>query len=561
MLLHLHLRDFVLVSEVEVDFGPGFTVLTGETGAGKSILVDALKLALGERADAGVVRAGCARAEIAAEFRLTAPLAQWLAEQGLDADGDTVLLRRVIDAQGRSRGFINGSAATAAQLKAAGEFLVDIHGQHAYQGLVRREVVTPLIDAYAGLAAETQAMQQAWSAWRQAEQALEQARGDADRLAAERDHLAWQLEELDRLAPQPEEWAQLEAEQHRLAHVTELRQYLEQAAAALDGEDASALPLLLQAAQALGGAAELDPALQPHSQQLAATVAELRELAHDLARAAERTEADPERLAEVDARLSTWVRLARKHRVPMAELPAAHAALRQSLSELDRAADLPALEAAAAAAEKAMRSAAKALSARRRQAAAALGTLVQAQMQHLGMDGGRFEVGLVPAEPPTARGAEWVELRVAAHPGAELRPLARVASGGELSRIALAVAVVTSAVQDCPTLVFDEVDAGIGGAVAHTVGQLLARLGRDRQVLAVTHLAQVAACASQHLRVEKRAEGDVTRSSLTAVDGDARLAEIARMLGGNAQSEAALQHARELLAPPAPPDKKRPRRH
>ena len=547
MLLRLHLRDFVIVAELDVDLHAGFTVLTGETGAGKSILIDALKLALGERADAGVVRQGAARAEITAEFQPPSALCDWLEEQGFDAEEGVVLLRRVIDAQGRSRGFINGSSATAAQLKAAGDLLVDIHGQHAYQGLVRREVVTRLLDAYAGAKDEAADMSRTWQAWRDAQQTLDQARADAAQLAEERERLTWQTEELDRLAPQPDEWLQLEAEQHRLANVTQLREQLEAAQAALDGDELGVLRLLTQAQHAVGQAAELDPTLQPHQQQLAAVADTLSDLAQDLRRAAERTEADPERLVEVDARLSAWMMLARKHRAAPADLPTVRDALCARLDQLDRKADLPTLEQAAARTEKAMGQAAKVLSARRRQAAAALGTQVQAGMQDLGMPGGRFEVGLVTLDPPTARGAEAVELRVAAHPGAELRPLARVASGGELSRIALAVAVVTSALQDTPTLIFDEVDAGIGGAVAQTVGQLLRRLGHDRQVLAVTHLAQVAASADAHLLVEKRAVDGATCSQLVPVEGGAREAEIARMLSGNAESDAALEHARELL--------------
>lgn len=547
MLLRLHLRDFVIVSELDIDLAGGFTVLTGETGAGKSILVDALKLALGERSDAGVVRQGATRAEITAEFLPSKELTAWLDEQGFDTQSETVLLRRVIDVQGRSRGYVNGSAATAAQLKAAGEQLVDIHGQHAYQGLVRRDVVTRLLDGYAGAGEEAGAMERAWHAWRSAQDALEQARTDAGRLADERERQAWQVEELDRLAPLPDEWAQLEAEQHRLANVHQLREQLEMARGVLDGDEAGVLRLLGQAQHAVEQATELDPELQPYRQQIETAADTLADLAHELRRAADRTEADPDRLAEVDARLSAWMALARKYRTAPAELPELRRIAHERLGQLDREVDLPELERTAAQAEKTMRSAAKALTTRRRQAAAALATQIQARMQDLSMTGGRFEVGLLPLDPPTARGAEAVELRVAAHPGTEPRSLARVASGGELSRIALAVAVVTSTLQDAPTLIFDEIDAGIGGAVAQTVGRLLARLGQDRQVLAVTHLAQVAACATRHLRVEKQSTESGTNSSLLAIDGAVRRAEIARMLGGDATSEAALAHAGELL--------------
>jgi DNA repair protein RecN (Recombination protein N) len=548
MLLHLHLRDFVIVSELDIDLSRGFTVLTGETGAGKSILIDALKLALGERADSAVVRSGAARAEVSAEFSVNPPLVTWLDEQGFAVEGDSVLLRRVIDAQGKSRGFVNGSPATAAQLKAAGDMLVDIHGQHAYQGLVRREVVTSLLDAYAGAQAEAQTVAQAWAQWRAAQQALQQAQHDAGALAEERERLQWQCEELDRLRPATGEWDTLEAEHKRLAHVGSLLEDYAAAQAALDGEEVSALALLSQAQQALERAAQVDASLQPLVQQLDSAHTSLRDLGHDLQRLAERTEADPQRLAELDARLAAWMSLARKHRVPPADLPQTHAALRERLAQLDRSADLPALEQAEAAARQSLQQAATQLSARRHKAAQQLAKAVQSAMQELGMPGGRFDVALTPLEAVGARGAESVELQVAAHPGAELRALGKVASGGELSRIALAVAVTTSALQDTDTLIFDEVDAGIGGAVAQTVGRLLRKLGRDRQVLAVTHLAQVAACAQQHFAVRKHSSGKQTASLLEALEPSQRHSEIARMLGGNAQSNAALEHARELLA-------------
>ena len=554
MLQHLHLRDFVIVPELDIDLAGGVTVLTGETGAGKSILIDALKLALGERADSGVVRAGAQRAEISATFSASPALDDWLEAQGFAAEADSVLLRRVIDAQGKSRGFVNGSPATAAQLKAAGEMLVDIHGQHAYQGLVRRDVVTNLLDAYAGAQDEARAVAQAWGHWREAEQALQQARDAAGALAEERERLQWQCDELDRLAPQAGEWSSLEAEHKRLAHVSSLLEAFATAEGALDGEEQSALTLLAQAQQALEQAVQVDVALQPLLQQLDTAQTSLHDLSHALRRLAERTEADPQRLAELDTRLAAWMSLARKHRVPAADLPQTHQTLRDKLAQLDRSADLPALEQAEQAARAALQQAAAKLSARRRKAAQQLAKAVQAAMQDLGMPGGRFDVALTPLETVGARGAEAVELQVAAHPGAELRALGKVASGGELSRIALAVAVTTSALQDTETLIFDEVDAGIGGAVAQTVGRLLRRLGRDRQVLAVTHLAQVAACAQQHFSVRKHSQAGQTASLLEALSPSQRQSEIARMLGGNAKSEAAQHHARELLAEGASAD-------
>ncbi|WP_298292732.1 DNA repair protein RecN [Thiomonas sp.] len=548
MLLHLHLRDFVIVDELDIDLAGGFTVLTGETGAGKSILIDALKLVLGERADAAVVRAGAQRADLSATFSPTAALQAWLQEQGFDTGDDGVLLRRVIDAAGKSRGFINGSPATAAQLKAAGDMLVDIHGQHAHQGLVRREVASSLLDAYAGAEEQARAVEQAWQEWHAAQRALEDASQGAERLAAERERLQWQCDELDRLRPQPGEWDTLEAEQRRLAHITTLLDALSTAQAALDGDDVGALSLLAQARQAVERASDVDPAVQPLVQQLDAAQTSLHDLSHALRRLAQHTEADPQRLAEVDARLGTWMQLARKHRVPAADLPQHHQALRSQLDRLERTTDLPALQQQADAAFARLQQAARALSAKRLAAARQLGQAVQDAMQQLGMPGGRFEVACLALDAVGARGAETVEFQVAAHPGAELRPLGKVASGGELSRIALAVAVTTSALQDVGTLIFDEVDAGIGGEVAQTVGRLLRRLGRDRQVLAVTHLAQVAACAQQHYAVRKHSRDGQTVSQLDVLDPVQRRSEIARMLAGHARSSAALEHARELLA-------------
>lgn len=548
MLLHLHLRDFVIVHELDIDLAEGFTVLTGETGAGKSILIDALKLVLGERADASVVRVGAQRADLSATFSSTARLHDWLQEQGFDTGDDSVLLRRVIDAAGKSRGFINGSPATAAQLKAAGDMLVDIHGQHAHQGLVRREVVSSLLDAYAGAWDEARAVEQAWQQWRAAQRALEDAGEGAERLAAERERLQWQCDELDRLRPQPGEWDALDAEHRRLAHIATLLDALSTAQTALDGDDVGALSLLAQARQAVERAGEIDSAVQPLLQQLDAAQTSLHDLSHELRRLAQHSEADPQRLAEVDARLGSWMQLARKHRVAAADLAQHHQALRRQLEQLESSADLPALQRQAAAAFARLQQAARKLSAKRLAAARQLGRAVQEAMQHLGMPGGRFEVACLALDAVGAHGAERVEFQVAAHPGAELRPLGKVASGGELSRIALAVAVTTSALQDVGTLIFDEVDAGIGGAVAQTVGRLLRQLGRDRQVLAVTHLAQVAACAQHHYAVRKHSHDGQTASLLDALDPVQRRSEIARMLAGHARSSAALEHAQELLA-------------
>jgi DNA repair protein RecN (Recombination protein N) len=551
MLRRLHIRQFVLVDELELEFGPGFTALTGETGAGKSILIDALKLALGERGDASVLLPGAARAEISAEFDTPAGLAQWLEQQGFEP-GETVLLRRVIDAQGRSRGFLNGSPATLAQLRQAGDALVDIHGQHAWQSLARSDAARDLLDAHAGAAAERQACELAWRAWRDADERLRAARADAGQMQREREGLRIELAELERLAPQPDEWEPLNAEHRRLAHAAELIEQLQAAGAWLDDDETGAVRLLARAQQALQAAAGIDAALQPLVDQLEQLRTVGAELGHEVAARLRQADVDPQRLADVDARLSAWMSQARRHRVAADELPAHWQGLRARMEQLELGADLDALAAAERAAHALLRDAAAALSRLRADAAGRLAGGVRQLMQELGMKGGNFDVALNALPQIQAGGAEAVELLVAGHAGAQLRPLARVASGGELSRIALALAATTASQQPVATLMFDEVDAGIGGAVAHTVGRLLGALGADRQVLAVTHLAQVAACAAHHLQVDKTTRDGRTFSSVRPLDEPARTLEIARMLGGDASSDVALAHAREMLAA-APP--------
>ncbi|SCC92193.1 recombination and repair protein [Thiomonas sp. X19] len=546
MLRRLHIRDFVLVAELELELGAGFTVLTGETGAGKSILIDALKLALGERGDATVLHPGSSRAEISAEFDATPELTDWMHEQGFEPQ-DGVLLRRVIDAQGRSRGYINGSPATLTQLRAAGAMLVDIHGQHAWQSLARSGAARELLDAHAQAAEAAQACATAWRQWKNLSERLDAARSDAGRLQDEREQLAAQLAELARLAPQPQEWEPLNAEHHRLAHAAELIEHLQAAEQLLDDDETGTSRQLARAHQELHAAGQIDANLAGLIEQLESAQSLVQDLAHELAAKLRQTELDPRRLEEVDARLSAWLGLARRHRVPPEELPSLWQSLQAKLAELEQGIDLPALERQVEAADKTLRQAAAQLSALRAAVAPKLAQGVQQQMQSLGMKGGRFEIALQPLETIQAQGAEDVELLVAGHPGAVLRPMARVASGGELSRIALAVAATTSAQQPVGTLIFDEVDAGIGGAVAHTVGRLLATLGESRQVLAVTHLAQVAACAGGHLQVSKQSAGEATQSRMQRLDMPQRVGEIARMLGGDAASAVAQAHARELL--------------
>jgi DNA repair protein RecN (Recombination protein N) len=548
MLRRLVLRDVVIVAELDIELGPGFAVLTGETGAGKSILIDALQLALGNRADAGIVREGAARAEVSAEFDSPRSLSAWLEEAGF-ATEDTLLLRRTLDAQGdtpgRSRAWINGSPATLAQLREAAEHLVDIHGQHAWQSLTRPAAVRALLDAQAG--ADTAAMGAAWSAWRAALSRLDEARGQRDTLERERERLAWQIGELARLAPAEGEWDTLNAEHQRLAHGQALLDGARTALDAVSESEDSADALTLRAIAALDDVQRYDAELGAVAEVLRAAQAQIEDAAHTLHAYLGHREPDPDRLAELDGRIGAWVSQARRYRRSPAELPALLAGWQAELKSLEAAADLDALEARAAAAERAFREQAARISKLRTKAAPRLGAAVTQAMQQLGMAGGRFEAALLKLDEPQSFGLESVEFRVAGHAGSTPRPLAKVASGGELSRLALAIAVTTAvtAGQAVPTLIFDEIDAGVGGTVADSVGRLMKQLGRSCQVLAVTHLAQVAACADGHFVVSKALRGKQTLSDIATVEGEARVAEIARMLGGERLSGTA--HAQALL--------------
>ncbi|MHB1122885.1 MAG: DNA repair protein RecN [Ramlibacter sp.] len=544
-LKRIALRDFVIVRELDLDFAGGFSVLTGETGAGKSILVDALQLALGARAEAVVVREGAPRAEISAEFDASAALDSWLQEAGFDAD-EGLLLRRTIDAQGKSRAWINGSPATAGQLKELAEQLVDIHGQHAWQSLTRPDAVRALLDAYAGT--DPQPLLAAWQHWRAVQRTLEEARAAQDSLQRERERLSWQIGEVDKLAPAADEWEELNADHTRLANAQSLLESAQGALQALEGEDGGAASQLAQAQGLLEGQQHVEPAFRELAQVLASSLAQVEDAAHSLHAYLRKTDLDPQRLAELDERMSQWMSLARRYKRTPAELPALLASWKDELARLDAAADLAGLQAAADKAHEAYLSQARSLSTARAKAAPQLAKTVTQAMQGLGMKGGRFEVKLEPLTEPGSSGLEQVNFLVAGHAGATPRPVGKVASGGELSRIALAIAVTTSRLGEAQTLIFDEVDAGVGGAVAETVGRLMKQLGRDRQVLAVTHLPQVAACADQHLVVSKQSDRAGTSSSVAPVQGEQRVAEVARMLGGEKLSGTSLAHAKEMLS-------------
>ena len=554
-LRRIALRDFVIVRALELDLSKGFTVLTGETGAGKSILIDALQLALGNRADAGSVREGAERLDVSAEFDADPTLGSWLDEGGFEA-GDSLLLRRTVDLQGRSRGWINGSPATATQLRELGDHLLDIHGQHAWQSLTRPEAVRGLLDAYAGVTTTT--LDNAWHAWRQAISSLETARSAQDSLQRERERLQWQVAEVMKLAPGADEWEELSASHARISNAQALIDAAEGACAALEDDDGGALAALSRAVTQLQNCEHIEPEFKVLSEVLASSVAQAADAAHSLHGYLRQADTDPEKLAELDERMGLWMSLARRYRRQPSELPALLSGWQRELQALDAQSDLDALERAEQASQQAYTKEAKALGKARKQAAPRLAQAVTQAMQELGMKGGRFEVALQPLPQPSRSGLEDIAFLVSGHAGSTPRSIGKVASGGELSRIALAIAVTTSELGAAQTLIFDEVDAGVGGAVAETVGRLMKQLGRDRQVLAVTHLPQVAACADHHLVVAKRQTGAKghdglrTESGVSVLDNEGRTQEIARMLGGERVSQTSLAHAREMLGRKAP---------
>ncbi|MBX3682787.1 MAG: DNA repair protein RecN [Thauera sp.] len=548
MLRRLTIRDFVIVDRLDLEFAAGFGALTGETGAGKSILLDALGLALGGRGEAAMVRSGRERADVAAEFDLPAGegLAAWLVEQELPADEGMLILRRTIDAGGRSRAWINGVAATLAQLRTAGEWLADIHGQHAHHALLRTDAQRALLDAQAGAGALVAEVAARHREWQRLLRLQREAEADSASSARERELLAWQLRELEQVGFDIEEWAEINAEHARLAHAAGLIEGAEAAVVALGEGELAVCSVLGRLDGRIAALADFDAGLADVRELISAAAIQADEALHALRRYRDRLELDPGRLAELERRIAAVMEAARKYRVQPEELPALAQQWRERLDTLEATADPARLAAAAQAARAAFESVAAELTAARLPAAHRLSEEIAAAMQDLAMAGGRFEVALTPCAP-SAAGVEEVEFRVAANAGQPLRSLAKVASGGELSRIGLAIQVITSRDSAVPTLIFDEVDVGIGGRVAEIVGKLLARLGQDRQVLCVTHLPQVAACADWQWRIAKREQGGETLSEVAPLDDAARVEEVARMLGGVNITATTREHAAEML--------------
>jgi DNA repair protein RecN (Recombination protein N) len=552
MLRTLNIRDFVIVERLELEFAPGFTVLTGETGAGKSILIDALALVVGERADAIVVRQGAERADIAAEFDLkdVQGFTQWLAEHELTGEDDTCLIRRVVDANGRSRAFVNGSPATLSQLREAGEFLVDIHGQHQHQSLLRSRAQRELLDAFGNLSDVADRTAALYRKWRERVEQREAGEANAAALDAEREQLQWQVKELDGLGYTAESWQALLAEHGRLTHAASLLEGAQHGLETLSEGDAASLTQLNDVIGRLQPLLEHDASLREILDVLEPARIQIQEAVYGLRHYQQKLELDPQRLRETENRLDAVHAACRKYRTEPDAIPELLARCRARLAELDTSADPAALQRLEDEARTSFDTEAKKLSAGRRKAAEKLAAEVTAAMQKLAMAGGVFEIHLERVDEPTAHGMEQIEFRVAPHKSMAPQPIVKVASGGELSRLSLALQTVTSQFAQVPTLVFDEVDSGIGGRVAEVVGQMLKQLGRKHQVMCITHLPQVAACADQQWQVAKSATKAKVWSEVTALDGTQRIDEIARMLGGMKITETTRRHAAELLGLP-----------
>jgi DNA repair protein RecN (Recombination protein N) len=553
MLHTISLRDFVIVDQLELDFASGFTVLTGETGAGKSILLDALSLVLGERADSSQIREGASRAEISALFRIDPEqiqyFNQWLEEQGfpIEDGGESLLLKRTIDGNGRSRAFINGSVATVTQLREAGDRLVDIHGQHAHQLLLKGGAQRELLDCHAGLLPLASEVAQTFKTLSESRRRLEQAENAGQDIERERERLEWQLEELTELSPVEGEWLSIQSEHTKLANGAKIIGGCQEVIESLSEADSSADAILSRACGNISALAEHDPVLCNISEALNSAQIQLDEAIHGLNRYLQKIDLDPARLEIVEERMQALHGAARKYRTEVDELPKLLVDTQERLDALTASQNIEALRDKVKTEEAAYQKIAKQLSQKRSKAAAELGKLVTDAMQNLSMAGGQLEIALTPLNEGGSNGLEQIEFLVAGHAGSTPRSLAKVASGGELARISLAISVITSKASFTPTLIFDEVDAGIGGAVAETVGKLLHQLGQSHQILCVTHLPQVAAQGNHHLKVSKSQSADKTVSQVQTLSRSERVEEVARMLGGATITDTTRRHARELL--------------
>ena len=548
MLLALSLQNFVIVEKLHLDFQTGFTVLTGETGAGKSITLNALSLLLGDKADYSQVREGAKEAVLSALFDISSQpdLADTLREQGLlEDDGDELSVRRIIDAKGKSRSFINNQTATLAQLKAISSQLIDIHGQNAHHSLNQESAQRRLLDAFAGCLPLAEQTKTHYRAWQSAKQALQAAQAQSEQTDVERERLEWQLNELNQLNTEEGEWEALSRSHDSLANAAELLEAAYEAQEYVSGDDGMK-SLARRCHRLLDSLGNIEPRFAESLEMLDSIDAELSEISHLLGNVIDSVEINPNELAAKEKRMQELMSAARKYRIEPEQLPEKYLAVQAALQDLEAAADIDALEKAVAEAERQYRQTAQQLSAARAKAACTLAEETTAHMQQLAMKGAKFHIELLPSQP-TEHGLEHIQYQVAANKGSRLQPLNKVASGGELARISLSIQVVTSQYTQVPTLIFDEVDTGIGGGVAETVGKALQLLGWKHQVLAITHLPQVAACGEHHWQVAKRSDGEQTVSEIRVLDTEARIEELARMLGGEKITATTRQHAAEML--------------
>jgi DNA repair protein RecN (Recombination protein N) len=546
MLRSLSIRDFVIVDTLDVEFHDGFSVFTGQTGAGKSILIDALALTLGERAATEVVRQGATKVDITAEFSVNKAVQMWLDEQCIEQDHGAIFLRRVVEPTGRSKAFINGVVVTTNQLREVGEMLVDIHGQHAHQSLLKPEAQRILLDAWAGLTEKVKKISEVYKNWRtlikqnQAWEESKQAR------LAEKERLTFLVDELEKINPKEGEWEAINAEHVRLSHAANLLSGVEEVYSALSESDVSINSHVFGLKQKLQKLSEVDKALIPALELLDAAYINLHEATPVLSHYLGQLELDQDRLSEVEERVQVLFSVARKFKVEPNALALEYQRLKVQLSELEEMADQVSVLEKEKEFALEYETLAQQISKERAKKAVMLSRAVTRMMQDLSMSGGSFEVVLRPCDF-ASYGQEQVEFLVAGHIGVDRRPLAKVASGGELARIALAISVITSKNTATPTLIFDEVDSGIGGGVAEVVGRLLKQLGQERQVLCVTHLPQVASQANCHFLVDKVDVGGSVISRIEVLNENHRIEEVARMLGGVTITDTTRQHAREML--------------
>lgn len=552
MLTRLHIKDLAIVTTLDAEFSNGMTSLTGETGAGKSILIDALGLALGDRADTGMIRAGCDRAEITAVFQLddSKEANQWLTQQALDAGGECIL-RRVLVREGNSRAFINGSPVTLKSIQSLGEQLVDIHGQHAHQSLLRTDHQRELLDDYAGTRKLRDSVAGLFHEWHQAVTDRERVYKTAAERRARFELLRFQIDELNTLALGSGEVEEIDREQRRLSSAGQLRIQCARILDLLDEEESSARAQLIRASTELNRMLQLEPELADCREMLESAAIHVDEAVATLRDYAENIELDPKRLARVEQRLEEIQDIARKYRCRPQELPEHLAILQRELDEIEHIdSRLEQLEQRCSELEKHLLAQSEKLHEARGAAAETLGKTVSSDIRKIGMPDGRVEILVekLPDGRTTANGLDRISFLVSTNPGQPPQPLAKVASGGELSRISLAIQVATIRCGSIPTLIFDEVDVGIGGSVAEIVGRLLRSLGEERQVLCVTHLPQVAARGRHHLQIRKRSGKNGVMVEIGTLEGDARVLEIARMLGGIDITENTLAHANEMIS-------------